>query len=141
MDQSRGQALPACPVVGVTTLKDTLTLPFLIKMACSPIPDPASQSEPASAALPPVENHWSLPLSSVALEDPDTRILRLLQVAMKPIQASIKVISSHITAIEKDRAWDPSCDYTWMTTSSRPRQAGLVGRTNSQTIPHRPWPG
>ena len=112
MDQSGDQALPARLAVGVSTLTDTPTLPFPTEVACSPIPDPASRSEPASAALPPVENHWSLPPSSVAQEDPDTRILRLLQVAMKPVQASIEVISSRITAIEKDRAWDPSCNYT-----------------------------
>ena len=64
MDQSGGQALPACPAVGVLTLTDTLTLPFLTEVACSPIPVPASRSGPAAASLMPAAPPVAIPSPS-----------------------------------------------------------------------------
>jgi len=98
------------PAPVTSGLMESAVLPVSTEMECSsdPAPAPPVMTTYVSKLL--VDRYQSEPLPIIAPEDADSRLMRIVQMAMSPMNMLLMDISSRLTVIEKDRDWYPGID-------------------------------
>jgi len=90
------------PAPVTSSLMESAVLPVSTEMECSSDPAPAPPVTTTYVSKLLVDRHQSEPLPIIAPKDADSRLMRIVQMAMSPMNTSLADISSRLTAIEKD---------------------------------------